>query len=56
MIEDVERAKGRLLSRLLLTKSDLQGTNKNYLEKEIKTQLEEIQNKVEILIKSLISK
>ena len=54
MNEEVKRARGKLLSKLLLIKSDLQGINKNRFGKETKILLEGIESRVELLIKNLI--
>ena len=54
MSEEQERAKGKLLSKLLLIKSDLQEVNKNYFNKEIRVLVEGIESRVEMLIKNLI--
>jgi len=54
MNDEQERAKGKLLSRLLLIRSDLQGEYKKHLEEETRAMLEEVQSNVEMMIKSLI--
>jgi len=54
MNEEYGRTKGKLLSRLLLIRADLQGVNKKYLDKEFKNLFEDIEDKVEIFIKKLI--
>jgi len=54
MYEEIERTRGRLLSKLLLIRSDLEGVNKKQLDKEMKVLLEGIESRVEILIKNLI--
>jgi len=54
MNEEAQRAEGRLLSKLLLIRSDLRGINKNKFEKEIEVLLEGIESRVELLIKNLI--
>ncbi len=54
MSEEQDKAKGRLLSKLLLIKNDLQGINKPYVKNEFKIIIEEIKGRVETLIQILI--